>query len=186
MRALLIQQGLFKVLSGKDKLSESMLDDKKEELEMKAHSALQLCLADEVRREVANEDIAAGLWLKLESLYIIKYITNKLYLKQRLFTLRMKEGGVLRVSKCSLVVMKGKKVNILYILEGSTVTSVAAVSSSEDSDSDTTRLWHMFGVPPQVPSKDRAHFLLTFIDDYSKKVWVYPLKHKSDVFATFK
>ena len=40
--------------------------------------------------------------------------------------------------------------------------------------------------PSQVPSKGRASYLLTLIDDYSRKVWVYLLKHKSDVFATFK
>ena len=50
------------------------------------------------------------------------------------------EGGVLRVNKGSLVVMKGKKVNTLYILQGSTVTGDAAVSMSEDPDLDTTRL----------------------------------------------
>ena len=53
------------------------------------------------------------------------------------------EGGVLRVSKGSLVVKKGKKVNTFYILQGSTVTGDAAVSMSEDPDLDTTRLWHM-------------------------------------------
>ena len=53
------------------------------------------------------------------------------------------EGEVLRVSKDSLVVMKGKKVNIVYILQGSTVTCDATVSMSEDPDLDTTRLWHM-------------------------------------------
>ena len=53
------------------------------------------------------------------------------------------EGGVLRVSKCSLVVMKGKKENTLYILQGSTVTGDAVVSISEDPDLDTTHLWHM-------------------------------------------
>ena len=53
------------------------------------------------------------------------------------------EGGVLRVNKGSLVVMKGKKVNTLYILQGSTMTGDAAVSMSEDPDLDTTRLWHM-------------------------------------------
>ena len=40
--------------------------------------------------------------------------------------------------------MKGKKVNTLYILQGSTVTSDVAVSMSEDLDLDTTRLWHMW------------------------------------------
>ena len=53
------------------------------------------------------------------------------------------EGGVLRVSKGSLIVMKREKVNTLYIFQGSTVTSDAAVSMSEDPDLDTTRLWHM-------------------------------------------
>ena len=93
MRALLVQQGLLKVLSGKDKLSESMSEDEKEGLEMKAYSAIQLCLPDEVLWEVADEDTATSLWLKLESLYMTKFLTNKLYLKQRLFTpLHMEEG----------------------------------------------------------------------------------------------
>ena len=67
MSALLVQQGLLKILSGKDKLPESMSEDEKEELEMKAHSVIQFCLADEILREVADEDTTAGLWLKLES-----------------------------------------------------------------------------------------------------------------------
>ncbi|KAJ4976637.1 hypothetical protein NE237_001743 [Protea cynaroides] len=52
-------------------------------------------------------------------------------------------GGALKVSKGSLVVMKGNKVNNLYVLQGSTVTGSADVSSSSDSDKDTTHLWHM-------------------------------------------
>ena len=37
-----------------------------------------------------------------------------------------------------------------------------------------------------VLSKGGARYLLTFIDDFSRKVWVYFLKHKNDVFHTFK
>ncbi|KAK2968054.1 hypothetical protein RJ640_015236 [Escallonia rubra] len=48
-------------------------------------------------------------------------------------------GGVMRIMKSALVVMKGLKQNSLYLLQGSTVTRVAAVASS----SDTTKLWHM-------------------------------------------
>ena len=40
--------------------------------------------------------------------------------------------------------------------------------------------------PSPVVSKGGAQYLLTFIDDYSRKVWVYFLKRKSDVFVTFK
>ena len=53
------------------------------------------------------------------------------------------EGGVIRVSKGSLVIMNGNKVDDLYFLQGSTVTGSAVVSSSDDPDPDTTCLWHM-------------------------------------------
>jgi hypothetical protein len=55
-------------------------------------SAILLSLSDGVFREVANEEIAGRLWKKLESLYMRKSLTNRLYLKQRLYTLKMKEG----------------------------------------------------------------------------------------------
>lgn len=44
------------------------------------------------------------------------------------------EGGVLRVMKGALVVMKRKKITSFYLLQGSTITSAATVSLSEDSD----------------------------------------------------
>ena len=44
-----------------------------------------------------------------------------------------------------------------------------------------------FWEPSQVPSKGGdSMYLLTFIDDYSQKVWVYFLKHKNEMFVTFK
>ncbi|GKA87844.1 retrovirus-related pol polyprotein from transposon TNT 1-94 [Tanacetum coccineum] len=51
-------------------------------------------------------------------------------------------GGVLKVSKGALVVMKGEKTNGLYLLKGSMITGVAGVSSSL-TKLDTTKLWHM-------------------------------------------
>jgi len=120
------------------------------------------------------------------------------------------------------------------------------MSSSDDSDSDTTRLWHMrlghmsergmtilskqsllcdqktgsldfcehcvfrkqcrvkfsTGIhrtsgtvdyihsnlwgPSQVLSMGGARYFVIFIDDFSRKVWVYFLKKKSDVFVIFK
>ncbi|CAM8967026.1 unnamed protein product [Rhodiola kirilowii] len=94
MRALLKQQGLWAPLSGKKKMDAD--DEELNSLEEKAHSTIMLCLADDVITEVADEDTADGLWLKLESLYMTKSLTNKLILKQRLFTLRMQEGTPLR------------------------------------------------------------------------------------------
>ena len=93
MRALLKQQGFWAPLS-KDK--NAVVTPEMAILEEKAHSTIMLCLADDVITEVSDEETAAGLWLKLESLYMTKSLTNKLLLKQRLFGLRMAEGTQLR------------------------------------------------------------------------------------------
>ncbi|KAG8487924.1 hypothetical protein CXB51_018372 [Gossypium anomalum] len=157
------------------------------------------------------------------------------------------KSGVLKISKGSLVVMKGqRKTAKLYVLQGSTVTGDAAVTSSSLSDDDITKLWHIrpghmsengmvelskrglldrqgiyklnFGEhcvfrkkkrvrftkgihntketleyihsdlwgPSRVPSRGGANYMLTFIDDFSRKVWAFFLKQKSDVFFAFK
>lgn len=44
--------------------------------------------------------------------------------------------------KGALIVMKAHQIGRFYVLQGSTVTGTAAVSSSM-SDSDETILWHM-------------------------------------------
>ncbi|KAG8480600.1 hypothetical protein CXB51_024784 [Gossypium anomalum] len=54
------------------------------------------------------------------------------------------KSGVLKISKGSLVVMKGKrKTAKLYVLQGSTITGDAVVASSFSSDDDIAKLWHM-------------------------------------------
>ncbi|KAG8478742.1 hypothetical protein CXB51_028655 [Gossypium anomalum] len=40
--------------------------------------------------------------------------------------------------------------------------------------------------PSRVPSRGGANYMLTFIDDFSRKVWTFFLKQKSDVFSAFK
>ena len=40
--------------------------------------------------------------------------------------------------------------------------------------------------PSSEISKGRARYLLTIIDDFSRKTWVYFLRHKNEVFGTFK
>ncbi|GKV28505.1 hypothetical protein SLEP1_g37549 [Rubroshorea leprosula] len=124
------------------------------------------------------------------------------------------EGGVLKVSKGALVILKGKKVGGLYHVQGSTINGICAVSTSSSLDKDVTRLWHMrlghmsergmmelskrgLLCGQKIGKLDLCEhyvygkqcgvvYMLTFIDDYSRKVWVYTLKSKSDVFLTFK
>ncbi|KAI3414477.1 uncharacterized protein J3R85_016223 [Psidium guajava] len=90
MKNLLRREGTVRALDGK--YLDDMTSAKIEEMDEKAHSAIQLSLNDKVLREVADEETAAGLWSKLESLYMKKSLTSRLYLKQRLYTLKMREG----------------------------------------------------------------------------------------------
>ena len=51
MRALLVQQGLWKARKGKNALPAMLSDEEKEDLLEQAHSAILLSLGDEVSRE---------------------------------------------------------------------------------------------------------------------------------------
>jgi len=51
-------------------------------MDLKAASMIQLCLADEVMYKVMDEEMATRLWLRLEMLYMMKSLSNKLYLKK--------------------------------------------------------------------------------------------------------
>uniref|UniRef100_A0A2N9J8T4 CCHC-type domain-containing protein n=1 Tax=Fagus sylvatica TaxID=28930 RepID=A0A2N9J8T4_FAGSY len=53
------------------------------------------------------------------------------------------KGGVMKITKGTLLVMKGRKVNQLYRLIGNTVVGGAAVITSTKSSTDDTKLWHM-------------------------------------------
>jgi hypothetical protein len=112
MRALLRQQGLAKILDGKAPSTSS--SEKSAELEEKAHSSILLSLSDGVLREVADEETAAGLWKKLENLYMKKSLTNRLFLKQRLYTLKMEEGTSLgnHLDEFNKILMDLKNIDI--------------------------------------------------------------------------
>ncbi|CAM8912019.1 unnamed protein product [Rhodiola kirilowii] len=59
----------------------TMTQDEIDEAKELAYSSIILHLGDKVLREVAKEKTAAAVWLKLESLYMTKSLTNKVYLK---------------------------------------------------------------------------------------------------------
>ena len=54
------------------------------------------------------------------------------------------EGGVLKICKGTLVVMKGhQKTAMLYVLQGSTITGDVVIASRSLSEDDITNLLHM-------------------------------------------
>ena len=69
-----------------------MLDIDWKELEAKALATIWLCLGNDVMYHVMDEESLVTVWLKLKSCYMLKSLTNKLYLKQWLYELKMVEG----------------------------------------------------------------------------------------------
>ncbi|GJW36494.1 hypothetical protein Tco_0059414 [Tanacetum coccineum] len=114
IRALLKQQCIWAPLAGPNPVD--MTDAKYASQDEKAHSTILLSLSDEVLYEVADEETVVGVWKKLEKLYMTKSLTNKLLLKQRLFSLRMKEGSSLKENldalNSILMDLKNVEVNI--------------------------------------------------------------------------
>nr|GEU98389.1 retrovirus-related Pol polyprotein from transposon TNT 1-94 [Tanacetum cinerariifolium] len=58
----------------------------------KAHQCRDFVLGNKVLREVTEKTTAAGVWSKLETLYMTKSLANKLYLKKKLYTFYMSAG----------------------------------------------------------------------------------------------
>ncbi|KAL8466761.1 hypothetical protein ACS0TY_035710 [Phlomoides rotata] len=86
MKALLVHQGLADALkddSSSDEEESSSVAVERVKMMEKAHSAIILCLGDKVLREVSKESTAKGVWDKLESLYMVKTLANRLYMKQK-------------------------------------------------------------------------------------------------------
>ncbi|KAH9704893.1 Integrase catalytic domain-containing protein [Citrus sinensis] len=97
MRALLVYQGIEEVLEDlrtSKKISKVKDEDMQDTMD-KAHSTIILSLGDEVLREVGDETTTAGLWKKLEDLYIKKSLTKRLSTKKMLYTLQMEEDSSL-------------------------------------------------------------------------------------------
>ena len=92
VKDLLVQQGLVKALYEKAKKPETIMDDEWEELDMKVVNTIRLYLADELMYDVMDDVSSAAIWLKLESRYMSKSLTNKLNHKRKLYELKMVEG----------------------------------------------------------------------------------------------
>jgi len=85
-----------------------------------------------------------GMVRKLKEVRYVLQLKRNLISVGALKTLSLEvsiRDGVLKMTKGSMVVMKGVRRNNLYYLKGSTVTNKVAISI--DSDDDSIRLWHM-------------------------------------------
>ena len=95
MRALLVHQGLESALEEEDPEAStgSVIDDKKRQIQNRAHSTLILSLGDSILREISEEKTTLGIWNKVEALCMKKSLAHRLFLKKRLYTFLIRERG---------------------------------------------------------------------------------------------
>ena len=87
-----MKEGTHKALFSIEKKSSKMEDDKRNDIGFHVKMTIILCLSDEILYNVMNEERTAGLWCRLESLYMMKSLSNILFMKKQLYRLRTKEG----------------------------------------------------------------------------------------------
>eukprot|EP00253_Pinus_taeda_P003732 PITA_03732 len=63
-------------------------------LDRKAKSTIRLCASDTVLLNVSGEAMTKALWDKLGTLYQSKSLVNKMFLRKKLYNLRMKDGDL--------------------------------------------------------------------------------------------
>ena len=70
----------------------AMSDEYWKKMDRKAKSIIRLCVSDSVLLNVSGEATTKTLWEKLGTLYQSKSLVNKLFLRKKLYNLRMKDG----------------------------------------------------------------------------------------------
>ena len=88
MRAILVQK-CAQAIGHPSEFPEVMKTPENQEILENAYSLLILNLADNVLRQIDEEDTALKVWIKLKSLYMVKSLSNKIYLKEQLFVFKM-------------------------------------------------------------------------------------------------
>jgi hypothetical protein len=134
MHDLLVQQGVVKALLGKAKKPTSITDEDWDEMDVRALSAIRLCLADDVLFNIVTEKTAFGLWSKMESLYMTKSLTNRIFLKRQLYSLRMKEGTKIvdHLNTFNTLLVQLNSMGVKFESEDKAITLLCSLPTSWD------------------------------------------------------
>ena len=86
MRAVLAQMDLDDALLRFDKMPSSLTQEEKQCKDRNTLSQIHLHMSKQILQDVLKEKTVVALWLKLEKLCMMKSLTSKLHLKQRLYS----------------------------------------------------------------------------------------------------
>jgi hypothetical protein len=105
-----------------------------EKLDRRERSTIRLCLEDSVLLNVSEESIAKELWDKLGNLYQSKSLVKKLFLRKKLYHLRMEDGDSVtkHLNAFNTLVSQLVSVNIMIEEEDKCITLLCSFPDSWD------------------------------------------------------
>eukprot|EP00253_Pinus_taeda_P023200 PITA_23200 len=110
-------------------------DEEWKKLDRKAKSTIRLCVSDLVLLNVSGEATTKALWDKLGTLYQSKSLVNKLFLREKLYNLRMKDGDLVteHLNAFNTVVSQLSSVDIKISDEDKCISLLCSLPDSWDS-----------------------------------------------------
>jgi hypothetical protein len=134
MHNLLVKQGVVKALLGKTKKPATISYEEWEEIDARAPSVIRVCLADDVLFNIVTKKTTTGLWTKLESLYMTKSLTNRIFLKRQLHSLRMKEGTKINdhLNTFNTLLVQLISMRVKFESQDKVITLLCSLSESSD------------------------------------------------------
>jgi hypothetical protein len=105
-----------------------------EKLDKRERSTIRLYLADSVLLNFSGESIAKELWDKLGNFYQSKSLVNKLFLRKKLYHLRMEDGDsvIEHLNSFNTLVSQLGSVNITIAKEDNCITLLCSFPDSWD------------------------------------------------------
>jgi hypothetical protein len=112
----------------------SMLKEDWEKLDRRARSTIRLCLTDLVLLNFLGESTTKELWDKLGNVYQSNSLVNKLFLRKKLYHLRMEDGDYVieHINSFNTLVSQLGFVNITIVEEDKYITLLCSLPDSWD------------------------------------------------------
>jgi hypothetical protein len=104
-------------------------------LDRKEKSIIRLCLSDSVLLNVSEEATSKNLWDKLGKLCQSKSLLNKLFMRKKVYNLRMRDGDLVEenLNAFNIVVSQLISIEIKISDEYKCITSLSSLPDSWDS-----------------------------------------------------
>ncbi|KAH9684587.1 hypothetical protein KPL70_013604 [Citrus sinensis] len=95
------------------------------------------------------------------------------------------EDGIMKFTHGTMVILQGVRRHNLYYLKGDKKTRVKFGTANHDTREILEYVHSDVWGPTKTASIGGSHYFVTFVDDFSRRVWVYTMRAKDEVLEIF-